>query len=261
MADTQQGTSTNSNAQVKGFSNLVRTMTNDKIGVALWATRLMTVVFGMFGYILPIFGGLLGGDAVSCYYKTFMASAATSALRLHQRMPRVQLNRDFLVNMMLEDSAHYLLFSLIFIFASSPISLALVPIVLFAVLHASSYTLTLVDAVGAPSSWFVIRFLISIVELQSRNILRFIAFTEIFLLPVVALYVFRGMTWLVAPLVYYRFLGLRYASRRNPYTRTVFYMLRVSLEKYAEDGSMPNGVKVLIHKLISVVSNLAPIQS
>ncbi len=88
MADTQQGTSTNSNAQVKGFSNLVRTMTNDKIGVALWATRLMTVVFGMFGYILPIFGGLLGGDAVSCYYKTFMASAATSALRLHQRMPR-----------------------------------------------------------------------------------------------------------------------------------------------------------------------------
>ena len=48
-----------------------------------------------------------------------------------------------------------------------------------------------------------------------------------------------------------------FPNRRNPYTRTVFYMLRVSLEKTAEHPNMPNGVKVLIHKLISVVCSLA----
>jgi hypothetical protein len=37
-----------------------------------------------------------------------MANAATSALRLHQRVPSVQLSRQFLAGLLLEDSAHYL---------------------------------------------------------------------------------------------------------------------------------------------------------
>ena len=142
-----------------------------------------------------------------------MASAATSALRLHQRIPSIQFSREFAVNLMLEDSAHYFMFSLIFIFGSAPISMALLPVLLFAVLHAASYSLKLLDALGTPSSWWGMRMLISLVELQSRNILRMVAFTEIFLLPITVLNVIRGISWLVAPLVYYRFLGLRYASR------------------------------------------------
>ena len=183
-------------------------MTADKIGVGLWATRILTIAFAVFGYILPLFG-----DPAACYYKTLMASAATSALRLHQRLPEIQLSRAFAMTMMLEDSAHYLLFCLIFIFASGPISMALLPVLLFAVLHAASYSLTLLYTLGTPSSWWIIRMLVSLVELQSRNILRMVAFTEIFLLPITVLNVFRGVTWLVGPLVYYRFLGLRYASR------------------------------------------------
>ena len=68
---------------------------------------------------------------------------------------------------------------------------------------------------------------------QSRNILRLIAFSEIFLMPMTVVYLFTGRTWLVVPLVYYRFLGLRYSSRRNPYTRAVFYELRLALEQTA----------------------------
>lgn len=259
MADTQtqpNPSSTSSQQSTKGFSNLVRHIQNDKIGVGMWMTRLLTVIFATFGYILPILGSVMG-NPVACYYKTMMAAAATSALRLHQRLPRIQLSREFAATMMTEDSAHYLLFSLIFIFASGPITMALLPVLLFAVLHAASYTLNMLDALGAPTSVWPVRMLISLVEMQSRNILRMVAFTEIFLLPITVLNVFRGVTWLVGPLVYYRFLGLRYSSRRNPYTRTVFYMLRVSLEKTAEHPNMPNGVKVLIHKLISVVCSLA----
>ena len=61
-----------------------------QIDVLLWATRVATLLFTV-GYILPIFG-----NPYNSYYKALMASAATSALRLHQRLPQVQFNREFL---------------------------------------------------------------------------------------------------------------------------------------------------------------------
>lgn len=73
-----------------------------------------------------------------------MANAATSALRLHQRLPPVTLTREFLALLLLEDSCHYLFFSLIFLYVS-PMVLILFPVVLFAVLHSASYSLTLLD--------------------------------------------------------------------------------------------------------------------
>ena len=66
----------------------------------------------------------------------------------------------------MEDSAHYLMFCLIFIFFSSPITTAILPVSLFAILHSASYSLTLLDALGAPSSAWGIRFLISIGNVQ-----------------------------------------------------------------------------------------------
>lgn len=47
-----------------------------------------------------------------------MNNAATSALRLHQRVPRVQLTRQFLETLLLEDSCHYLFYSLIFLYTA-----------------------------------------------------------------------------------------------------------------------------------------------
>ena len=37
-------------------------------------------------------------------FKALMANAATSALRLHQRLPQVQFTREFLTQFLLEDS-------------------------------------------------------------------------------------------------------------------------------------------------------------
>ena len=71
-----------------------------QIDVLLWATRVATILFTV-GYILPIFG-----NPHNSYYKALMASAATSALRLHQRLPQVQFNREFL------GKANYILLSL-----------------------------------------------------------------------------------------------------------------------------------------------------
>lgn len=122
----------------RGIEALQAHITSNKVDSALWASRMLTIIFAV-GYILPIFG-----NAQASYYKIFMANAITSALRLHQRLPRIQLSREFLSLLFCEDSFHYLFFSLIFLYVA-PVLLIPLPIVLFAVLHSASYSLTLLD--------------------------------------------------------------------------------------------------------------------
>jgi hypothetical protein len=220
------------------------------VDLALWSTRLATLVFTL-GYILP-----LVGNPYNSYYKALMANAATSALRLHQRLPQVQFTREFLGQFLLEDSAHYLFYSLIFLY-TAPITLVLAPVLLFALLHFASYSLTLLDTLGQ-NSWWGARMLISLVEFQSRNILRMVAFNEIFLMPLSVLMIFTGKSSVITPFLYYRFLGLRYGSRRNPYCRTMCHELRLSLETVAYSARCPVWAKTVIHKAITFVSTLAP---
>ena len=86
----------------RGISAFV---TSHKIEMGLWLTRLMTIGF-TFNYFFPFFP--FSGDPISSYYKALMANAATSALRLHQRVPTVQLSRQFFAGLLLEDYAHYM---------------------------------------------------------------------------------------------------------------------------------------------------------
>lgn len=59
-----------------------------------------------------------------------MSYAATSALRLHQRLPHVHFSRQFLGMLLLEDSCHYLLYSIIFLYVP-PVTSILLIFVLF----------------------------------------------------------------------------------------------------------------------------------
>lgn len=223
-----------------------------KIDVALWAIRIFTIIFTL-GYFIPIFG-----SAQNAYYKALLANAATSALRLHQRLGTVQFNRQFLAQLLLEDSCHYLFYSLIFIYVA-PITLVLLPVVLFSILHSSSYSLTLLDTLGQ-NAWWGARLLISIVEFQSRNILRLISFTEIVLMPLCVVLVLMGKAGLLTPFIYYHFLIQRYTSRRNPYTRNMFHELRVLFESTAAKPSMPGILRQALLAVVSFSSKLAPPQ-
>jgi transmembrane protein 33 len=98
----------------------------------------------LFIYLFIYNNSFFYSSAQSAYYKVLIASIATSALRLHQRMPRVQFTREFLSSLLLEDSFHYFFYSLIFLYVS-PVFILLFPVVLFAVLHSASYSLTLLD--------------------------------------------------------------------------------------------------------------------
>lgn len=221
-----------------------------KINVALWGIRILTIIFTL-GYFIPIFG-----SAHNAFYKALMANAATNALRLHQRLNGVQFTRAFLASLLLEDSCHYLFFSLIFMYVS-PVTLVLLPGVLFAILHAASYSLTLLDTLGQ-NSWWGARLLISLVEFQSRNILRLAAFTEIVLMPMTIILILLGKAGLLTPFIYYHFLVQRYTSRRNPYTRNMFHELRMLTEATANKPVVPGILRNLLMGAINFTCKLAP---
>jgi hypothetical protein len=247
MTDTSDS---NTQGQTRGIGALKNHLLAHKVDVGLWLTRLATIFFSI-AYIIPIIG-----NPTQSFYKALMANAATSALRLHQRQSLTPYTgfQAFVQQILTEDSAHYLIYSLIFLYGS-PITVVLLPVFLFAVLHGASYSLTLLDCLGQ-NSWWGARMLISFVELQSRNMLRMIAFNEIFLMPMLVLFIFSGAVSLITPLVYMRFLSLRYGSRRNPYCRTMFHELRLALEHLATRPSCPGLVTGLIYKAIQLTTRI-----
>lgn len=62
----------------------------------------------------------------------------------------------------------------------------------------------------------------------------------------------------MTPFVYYHFLVLRYSSRRNPYTRNMFYEMRLATEAAANNPSVPAIARNALRTSISLISRLAP---
>ncbi|GFY55557.1 transmembrane protein 33 [Trichonephila inaurata madagascariensis] len=81
---------TNRSPPRQGVQAAVNHMLESKIDSLLWLTRLGTIVFTVFSMI-PLFGT----NPYTNYQRALMSSAATSALRLHQRMPRIQFTLTY----------------------------------------------------------------------------------------------------------------------------------------------------------------------
>uniref|UniRef100_A0A3B4TYF2 Transmembrane protein 33 n=1 Tax=Seriola dumerili TaxID=41447 RepID=A0A3B4TYF2_SERDU len=209
---------------------------SNKLETAMWLSRLFTVYCSVM-FILPILGPYA---AANFYQRALLANALTSALRLHQRLPRFQLSRAFLAQALQEDSCHYLLYSLI----------------LFCCQLLTFYHLSL-QSVG-PSSLMFIRNLLDKLTSNQQNILKFIACNEIFLMPATVFMLFSGQGSLLLPFIYYRFLTLRYTSRRNPYCRTLFTELRILLEHFIMKPACPAFFRRMCLSSIAFISRLAP---
>ncbi|XP_037976387.1 Krueppel homolog 2 isoform X1 [Plutella xylostella] len=251
MAD-QQNAQAGDAGPPKGIPAFKAHVAANKIDVAMWAIRLLTVTL-VLGYIFPFFI-----NAESAFYKALLANAAISALRLHQRIParEIALSREFLTRLFLEDSAHYLFYSLVFMNAT-PNLLILLPVFLFAFLHSASYSLTILDTLGQ-NSIPIARLLIALVEFKSRDILIYAAFAELLLFPAVVVMAFFGYCGLLTPFVYYYFVSWRYTSRRNPYTRNTCRELRVLAERVAAWPRTPAVASRGILAAVGLVCRMAP---
>lgn len=224
----------------------------NKLETAMWLSRLFTVYCSVM-FILPIMGPYA---AMNFYQRALLANALTSALRLHQRLPRFQLSRAFMAQALQEDSCHYLLYSLILV-NSYPITMSIFPIFLFSVLHATTYTTKVLDAIG-PNSLMFVRNLLAKLSANQQNILKFVACNEIFLMPATVFMLFSGQGSILLPFIYYRFLTLRYSSRRNPYCRSLFTELRMLTEHLIMKPACPAFFRRMCLNSIAFISRLAP---
>lgn len=245
---------TESNTSRSSQLGIVEYMMRDKITALLFGTRLFTIICTFF-YVIPI----SGYDLNALYTKSLASSAATSALKLHQRMSGVpfQLNRVYFGQLILEDSFHYLVYALIFM-NNSPITMIQMPIAGFAVLHCAAYLKTLINLNGSETSYGPVRQLVNKITSKDKDIMRFVAINEIMIFPTLIFMIFVGKVTLFMPFVYYRFLSMRYQSRRNPYNKQMFYELRITIEYLISKPNCPQIVRNLCQRGIGTISRMAP---
>jgi len=236
--------------------SLVQFLMQDKVTALLWLTRLFTIITA-FMFIFPFFGY----DSNTLYQKVLMSSAATSALRLHQRLAGVpfQFNYAYFKTLLAEDSFHYLLYSLIFL-NTHPITIVLMPVCAFALLHFASYTNNVLNHLAAQGSLAFIRKIINAVCSSDKDIMRFVAINEIILMPSIILMIFIGKCGIFMPFIYYRFLCMRYQSRRNPYNQTIFRELRQAIDYYSAQPNCPQMLRTLVQRAIQIIARFAPQQ-
>ncbi|KRY76492.1 Transmembrane protein 33 [Trichinella pseudospiralis] len=211
----------------------------------LWILRIITIVFGVL-FVLST-----GKEKPSYYEKTLLSAAATNALRLQQRIGRIQFNMGFVRRLFAEDASHYLLFSLTLL-TVYPITFGIAPVFLFALLHWTNFTLQLLKNIGF-SHLKVSHFLEVFLQKYMQTLLHISAYNEILLLPVLIFLVLNGKCQLIIPFIHYRFLVMRYFSYRNPHTRVAFQEFRIFFEKIAYHRSCPALFRRIILKFIEVL--------
>jgi len=226
--------------------SFINVLLERKTDAVLLLSRLATIFFTIM-YILPFFRS----EPNVYYTKALLSSVVTSALRLRQRLPNFQLSREFLFNLFREDSAHYLMYSFLFL-SGTPMTIVLIPLTTYAFLHSCSLLSQILTNFPA------IQQLCTRVTESQVNLLRFISLNEILLMPILILSIFVARSNFLLIFMYYRFLTLRYTSQRNPYTRTLFYEMRQSVESLCNKPACPPVVGRLCHSAIAFINRLAP---
>jgi len=226
--------------------SLINILLERKTDAVLLLSRLATIFFTIM-YILPFFRS----ESNVYYTKALLSSVVTSALRLRQRLPNFEFSREFLFNLFREDSAHYLMYSFLFL-SGTPMTIVLIPLATYAILHSSSFISQFITNFPAIKQLFI-----RVTENQV-SLLRFVALNEIVLMPILILSIFVSRSNLLLIFMYYRFLTLRYTSQRNPYTRNLFYEIRQSVEYLCNKPGCPPFIGRLCYSIIGFINRLAP---
>lgn len=216
----------NPTTQTRGWDAVVAHVSSHKIEFILAVTRAVTVL-STICYLIGF-----PGPSENRYKQALLMNAATSSLRLHQRMPPPplnQLNRSYFMNLIREDSFHYLIFPLMF-FTGQPITLALLPCALYALFNLAVYAISILDKLGNQEPLRVE--LSNLVAKYQQNLLYTIALSEFTLMPTVLIGVFTRVVGIFVPVLYYRFLLLRYNSTRNAHLKSLVLQLRTLATTY-----------------------------
>lgn len=204
----------------RGWDRMVEHIKDHKIDFVLAFTRVLTVLCTI-SYLIGF-----PGPSSNRFKQALLMNAATSSLRLHQRMrppPLNQLSRAYFANLIREDSFHYLIFPVMFI-SGRPIVLALLPCCLYALFNLAVYAISLLDKLGNQDQ---LKARISeLVAKYQQSLLHTVALSEVALMPIVVIGVFTKFIGIFIPIFYYRFLVLRYNSTRNAHLKLLVSQIK-----------------------------------
>lgn len=227
QANSASSSSSNDNANRTargGWDAVSQHIANHKIDMILAITRALTILCSL-AFLVGIFG-----QPENRYKQALLMTAATSSLRLHQRMPPPPLrlmNLSYLSNLIKEDSFHYLMFPFLFFF-ERPLTLTLLPCSLYAIFNLAVYAITLLDKYGGHDQ---LKMQISnLIAKYQQSLLHAIALSELALMALVSIG-FKSVRFLVI-IFYYRFLLLRYNSTRNAHLRTLVAQVKTIGQSY-----------------------------
>lgn len=250
---TEQSSSNDTPPQSQGPSTVIKLsqlVQENKLDAVSWVIRLYLVFLSIQHILLG--GALPAMD--SCYKKALIANALVACIRLHQRIGgNFALTKEHFQQVVLEDSAHYLLFSIVFLMQPGKITMALVPITIMAAVHAVKYGYKVLDTIGTNTG----RGVFNAIALKQQSLFRVVALTEIFLLPVLIIMVILGRAQIFSPFLFYRYVKLRYHSQRNVYCKQVFYELKMAGEQYKSNPRTPQILKKAIQSVQDMCLKLA----
>lgn len=239
-----------------GITRLRDFMRDKRLDLTMYVTRIATLLFALY-YVVPIFG-----NAQQAYRRAHMACLATSAMRLFQRLrgsdSPVMLSKEFMAHLITEDSFHYLIYSLMFFFFG-PVSFTLLPVFMFAALHVANFTRQMLETTrGTPVKDQGLESILTLFSARTPWILKMAATAEVCLMGLILINCFRGKLSFVAVFLYYRFLYLRFASKRNHYTRLVFSQLRNSAERAIATPGCPAIIGRVVTTCIAIIIRISP---
>ncbi len=224
-----------------------------RLDLGLLVSRLVTIFFCVF-YIFPIFG-----MTTLFFRRALFANAITSGMRLYQRLPQpYSLTKEFFIHLVIEDSCHYLFYSILFLYFGH-ITFSLIPILMYSLLHSASFILGMMETIKGPTTRNSgLGSFLSFCTSQTTSVLKMVAMAEVGLMAVILFNCFRGTVSILAIFVYYRFLYLRYASKRNHGVKTVFHEMRLAADEFVAKGC-PTFIARMIKITIAILCKLAPV--
>lgn len=249
QTETEQPTATGDVSIMKNY------LMRDTKASLLFLTRTFAAVNGLVFAVSSFFSPVL---AYACFQRLMFAFGLASIVRLSQRLGPVQLSKQYMISVVLEDSAHYVLFACNFYAHKHTTIIGFIP-TLYCSLQAGAFLLALLQECKS-GTWAVLIRQLSKLKENQQQLLRIIATAEIFIMPIVIMQLFTGQTGsILTPLVYYQFLMLRYMSRRNPYVRNAFTELKLAINQLVYKPACPGIIRTIVTKLMSLIERLSPV--
>ncbi|XP_063686835.1 transmembrane protein 33-like [Bolinopsis microptera] len=257
MSGEQTTTQTETEQPASGgndFSVIKNHMMRDGKASIMFLARSFAAINGFTFAIASFFNPVL---AYACFQRLMFAFGLASVIRLSQRLGPVQFTKQYMISVVLEDSAHYMLFACNFYAHKTTTVIGVIP-TLYCLLQATAFLLAMLQECHNPT-WDILKRQLNKVKENQQQLLRVVASAEIFVMPVVIIQLFTGQCGsILTPLVYYQFLMLRYMSRRNPYVRNAFTELKMAINQLLYKPACPGIIRTVITKVMGLIEKLSP---